>query len=121
LPGGIRRKKLTDLGRAWAGAGRGGKNELESDLAVMGISLPAEQVDPEPIEIWAEHAEAFDVFCACGGQWRIVAGMAGAFYQGLDAAALAATMDMLGVEDRRRCLHQVQQIEAGALEVLNRK
>lgn len=87
----------------------------------MGISLPARQVKPEPVEIWAEHAEAFDVFCACSSQWRIVAGMAGFFHQGVEATALAATMDMLGVADRRRCLQQVRQIEAGALEILNRK
>ncbi|MGP7732930.1 DUF1799 domain-containing protein [Oceanimonas smirnovii] len=87
----------------------------------MGISLPTEQVEPETIGIWPEHTEAWELFLACSRQWRIVAGMAGAFYQGLDAAALAATMEMMGVADRRTCLHQVQQIETGALELLNQK
>lgn len=89
----------------------------------MGIQLPAEQVAPEKIELWAEHAEAFDLFIACSSQWRIVAGMSGVFYQGLDASSLAATMDMLGIEQgqRRERLQQVRQIEVGALEVMNRK
>ncbi|WP_375058419.1 DUF1799 domain-containing protein [Zobellella sp. DQSA1] len=86
----------------------------------MGISLPDQPAEPESIGIWPEHIEAWEVFLASSGQWRIVAGMAGMFYQGLDAAALAATMAMLGVEDRRRCLQQVRQIESGALEILNR-
>lgn len=114
-----RRKKLAALGRTWAEGGKGGKNELESDLAVMGISLPAQQVEPEKIGIWPEHTEAWEVFLACARQWRIVSGMAGAFYQGLDAAALAATMDMMGVADKRTCLRQLGQIETGALELLN--
>lgn len=109
------------LGRAWAEAGRGGKNELDSDLAVMGITLPARQVEPETIGIWPEHVEAWELFLACARQWRIVAGMAGAFYQGLDAAALAATMEMMGVADKRTRLRQVGQIESGALEVLNQR
>lgn len=92
-------------------------------MAVLGIQLPVEQTEPEKTEIWAEHIEAFELFAACSSQWRIVAGMSGVFYQGLDAAALAATMDMLGIEQghRRERLQQVRQIEAGALELLNQK
>ncbi|GAA3704367.1 hypothetical protein GCM10022421_08980 [Oceanisphaera sediminis] len=118
-----RRKKLIALGRTWAEGGQGGKNELDADLAVLGIQLDARHTEPEKTELWAEHIEAFELFAACSSQWRIVAGMGGAFYQGLDAAALAATMDMLGIEQghRRERLQQVRQIESGALEVLNKK
>lgn len=70
-------------------------------------------------EVWEEHQTALDVFLACARQWRIVAGMAGAWYQGIDATALQATMQMMGVEDMRSTLWQVQQIEAGASEELN--
>lgn len=90
---------------------------------MLGIQLPAEQAEPEKIEVWAEHVEAFDLFIACSSQWRIVAGMSGVFYQGLDASALAATMNMLGIEQghRRERLQQVRQIESGALEMMNKK
>ncbi|MFP2768035.1 DUF1799 domain-containing protein [Oceanisphaera sp. KMM 10153] len=87
----------------------------------MGITLEQKHTEPETIGIWPEHTEAWEVFRACSRQWRIVSGMAGAFYQGLDASALAATMDMMGVADRRTCLHQVGQIETGALELLNQR
>lgn len=87
----------------------------------MGITLEPQHTEPESISIWPEHTEAWEVFLACARQWRIVSGMAGAFYQGLDAAALAATMDMMGVEDKRARLRQVSQIESGALELLNQR
>jgi hypothetical protein len=64
--------------------------------------------------------DAYEVFDACSSQWRIVTGTAGVFYQGIDAAALAAIMEMLGIEDRRQCLQQVRMIEAGALEIINK-
>ena len=71
--------------------------------------------------MWADHWPALEVFLAAGNQWRVVAGMGGAFYQGLDLPAVAAVMDIHQVEDRRACLARVQLIEAGALEVLNAK
>lgn len=67
-------------------------------------------------EIWEEHLEALEVFLACARQWRIVAGLGPL---GLDAGALRATMQMLGVQDQRSMLYQVQEIESGALDVLN--
>lgn len=67
-------------------------------------------------QIWEEHLEALEVFLACSRQWRVVAGLGP---QGLDASALRSTMQMLGVEDQRNMLYQVQEIESGALEILN--
>lgn len=48
--------------------------------------------------------------------------MAGAYYQGLDATAVLATMNMLGIEqqDRRERLQQLRYIESGALAVMNK-
>lgn len=107
------------LGRAWAGAGSSGKNELESDLQVLGIQLDIPAPEAAPVPVWAEHGAAFEVFLACSRQWRIIAGPTGMFYQGIDATALAATMDMMGTADRQRCLQQVRHIESGALELIN--
>lgn len=89
---------------------------------MLGITLPTQHTEPEHTELWAEHAEAFELFAACSSQWRVVAGMAGAYYQGLDAAAVLATMDMYDIDrqHRRERLQQLRHIEAGALEVLNK-
>lgn len=90
---------------------------------MLGIKLDTKHTEPKKAEIWAEHLEAFELFSACSSQWRIVAGMAGAYYQGLDASAVLATMHMLGVkqEDQRERLQQLLYIESGALEVLNKR
>ena len=69
--------------------------------------------------IWEEHLEALEVFLACSRQWRVVSGFGGSRPQGLDASALRSTMQMLGVKDQRNMLFQVQEIESGALEILN--
>lgn len=114
-------KKLRGLGRHWAEAGRGGKDELDSDAAVLGIKLDDRYRKVEAVEVWPEHLEALDIFQACGSQWRIVAGLAGAFYQGLDYTALEAVMRMRDVEEPGEALDQIREIEAGALEVLNQK
>lgn len=76
-------------------------------------------LEPEACEVWPEHWQALEVFLAAANQWRVVAHMGGAFYQGLDLPAVAAVMEIHEVEDRRTCLQQVQQIETGALEVMN--
>lgn len=78
--------------------------------------VPAE---PQPFELWEEHATAFGVFRACRTQWRIVAGMGGAHYQGLDYTAMESVMRMQGIEPSAELLEQIQHIEAGAVGVMN--
>lgn len=110
------------LGRIWAEGGKGGKDELQSDLDVLGIKLDTPPAAPQKAELWAEHIEAFELFAACSSQWRVVSGMAGAYYQGLDAAAVLATMDMYDIDrqHRRERLQQLRHIESGALAVMNK-
>ncbi|WP_016854793.1 DUF1799 domain-containing protein [Halomonas smyrnensis] len=90
-----------------------------ADANALGIAQP--EIPPEEIrcEIWAEHHPALELFLACRTQWRIIAGMGGAHYQGLDYLAVESVMRMRGVEDMAGMLEQLQQLEAGALELLN--
>lgn len=81
--------------------------------------MAAKESADEP-ELWTEQAEAFRVFAACQTQWRIVAGMSGAAYQGLDYGAVESVMRMHAIEDTAECLDQIQALERGALEVLNK-
>lgn len=69
--------------------------------------------------MWGENAVAWEVFVACASQWRL-AGMAAV---GLDYAAVAAVMGLLGLPDadRRACFHRVRVMEAAALEVWSRE
>lgn len=54
-------------------------------------------------------------------QWRIVAGMGGAIYSGLDYAAMTALMDVYEIDDRREALALLRLMEHAAMQVLNRK
>lgn len=60
------------------------------------------------------------MFSACQTQWRIVSGLGGAAYQGLDYPAVESVMRMQGVDAQGERLAQIRVLEAGALEVLNK-
>ncbi len=110
-------KKLSEAGRHWARAGR--PAQIRDDAAAWGIEIDPKRLKVERCEVWEEHREALEVFLSASNQWRIITSMAGAFYQGLDLPAVQSVMEIHQVEDLRAVLEQVQQIELGALEVLN--
>ena len=58
---------------------------------------------------------------ATWNQWRIVAGLGGVHYEGIDHACLRATMDMLGIRPSRRrsVLLHVQVLESEAKRLRN--
>ena len=116
---GIHRKKLSDLGRTWAGAQGSTKNELESDLAAWGVETPDRYKKPTHIVIWPDNATAFNVFRDCYGQWRYLTPPMGKPVPiGLERTQLESTMRMMGIDDQRDTLSKIQHIEAGALEVM---
>jgi len=65
--------------------------------------------------------DAFILFDQLGTQWRIIPGMSGVFYQGLDYAAVMAVVreTVKGRKNRARTFDQIRLIEAGALSVIN--
>ena len=116
---GRNRKKLSDLGRSWAGAQGSTKNELQSDLDAWGIETPERFKRPTSIVIWPCNATAFDVFRDCASQWRyLTPPMGKPVPTGLERTQLESTMRMLGIDDQRDTLRKIQHIEAGALEVM---
>nr|WP_281242931.1 DUF1799 domain-containing protein [Halomonas muralis] len=107
------------MGRWWAGAGRV-EDQTDDDAKRLGLDQseqPAKQ--DSACEVWPEHWQALNVFLACRTQWRVIAGMGGVQYQGLDYTALESIMRMKGVDDTSAVLEQVQHMETGALEGLN--
>lgn len=94
---------------------------MQGDLAAWGIAVEERYTQPETLEVWEEHWEAFELFAACATQWRIIVGMSGSFYQGLDYQALSAARAELELAPSRQRLEQVRCIEAGALDVINSK
>ncbi|WP_353982240.1 DUF1799 domain-containing protein [Salinicola endophyticus] len=110
------------MGRAWASGAGGGKSDFRSDLDKLGITVAEKYLAPREVEVWPQHADALEVFLQCAGQWLYLPSFGGApVAQGLDRAAVASVMQMLGVEDTRQTLKRLQHIEAGALEVMRQR
>ncbi len=63
------------------------------------------------------------IYQACADQWRIVSGMAGVFYQGIENTAILTAMDMHDIpkNKRKHLLFEVKLIAQGAAEVKNGK
>ena len=88
------------------------------------MGLPGIEVEAaKPFKVWPQNRQSFEVFLAMADQWRIVAGMGGAFCQGLDLSALAKVMKWLGVKKKRRSqvFNDLRAMSAAAREILNRR
>lgn len=68
-----------------------------------------------------DNRPAWEVFEFCSTQWRYLAGMGGVTPTGLDYAAVAAVMGLLGVADARDCLDRVRLLEGAALDEMGTK
>ncbi|GAB4207996.1 MAG: hypothetical protein Fur0019_13210 [Tibeticola sp.] len=53
-------------------------------------------------ELWPEFREAWECFVMTWSNWRIVVGAAALHYEGIDRAAIGATLQMLGVRRERQ-------------------
>lgn len=73
--------------------------------------------------VWPQHWHALQVFQGMGTQWRVVAGLAGLMYMGLDYGGLRIVL----AENRRvphrqpfeRLMPQLRQMELSARAELN--
>lgn len=83
--------------------------------------MPEGWQDQTGFEIWEEHLPALDAFLAVDGQWRTVSrGMAGTRWIGLDYGAVRAGLELAGIAMMPETWADFQQIEAGAVNELNR-
>lgn len=99
------------MARRWAG---GGADTRQGDLAAFGLAV---ELPADDVEIWPENLDTVDAFLACQTQWQ-VDGMNGRVL-GLRYADVAATLEMLGVADRRAVFGGLRVMEAAALEVFS--
>lgn len=84
----------------------------------------ARAVSPaKSFEVWGENASAVAFFCEMGTQWRVVTGMAGATFLGLDYQSVESAMRIRGVDgpDGVALFKDLRTMERAALEVLNRR
>jgi hypothetical protein len=92
--------------------------ELEiKELAAAGLT--PEDVEPAPVELWADNMPAYLLFCGISTQWRCAAGGA----TGLDYNVLYRKMDRMNLapDDYDWLEHDIQVMESAALEAMRPK
>lgn len=96
---------------------RAAEPDADSDPAADECDDAAEDYELDPV-LW----DAWTCFVGTLRQWRVVSGLGGFFYDGIDSAALEATMRMLGSTPKRRqaVFWQVQILEDEARKLRNK-
>nr|WP_308633623.1 DUF1799 domain-containing protein [Massilia sp. YIM B02443] len=81
--------------------------------------MTLEDLAADPVEIWPENLQAYELFCAMDTQWRI--GMAGP--TGLDYAALPMALRMIGAarSDWQQLMADIRVMESAALQAMRSK
>jgi len=87
----------------------------EQDRILLQMGLVAERPTLQPVELWAEHWPAVQLFDATLTQWTLGAD---GRRVGLRYEALAAVMDLFDIPagDRRATFDDLQVLELAALE-----
>lgn len=84
----------------------------EQELRGLGLAGPQvqEMLGPagsDEFEVWPENWPVLEVFSALSTQWRVIAGIGGVIYQGLDYAAAESVLRLLKTRDRREVFRSV--------------
>lgn len=70
--------------------------------------------------MWPENAPVWDVWLAMEGQWRVVAGLSGWRYVGLEYASINIAIEMAGAEAHRAVvLRGLRIMQRAALEAFS--
>lgn len=95
---------------------RGGAPEVE-----IAAALDVQEGGVHDFEIWPENADAARAFFFCTTQWRVVAGMAGAAYLGIDYAEVRAYWGRKPPRDEDDSWWALQIMEAEAIRLRNKR
>lgn len=120
-------KKLEEAAAYWARGGKHGGPTAEDDLALFGVSretarawIGEETEEPEDCSVYPENWSAVTLFLALQTQWRIVQGMGGPTYTGLDYAAVWSVLrGMYEPKEWPPLFAGICIMEASAIPVLN--
>jgi hypothetical protein len=109
-------------------------DDLADDLAVLGVQLSdpsaAEflaQITPAVrkthFEIYPENQTALELFLAVQTNWRLVAGMDGVTFQGIDYTALTAVFTLMAIPKKQRpaLFAELRTMEGAAIPILNKR
>lgn len=101
--------------------------QTETDALALGIDIdrlipPEEQLAaPKDYELWPQHARAWQLFVASATQWRLVMGMNGAYWMGLEMPGVDVIRKAHGISDQdwSEVLNQLQVLEREAKRLRN--
>lgn len=71
--------------------------------------------------VFEENWPALEIFLDMQTQWRVIATMGGAVYQGLDYSALISVVGLKCGDNAKQIFDDVRAIEKGALSNLGKK
>ncbi len=99
-------------------------DSVADEFKQLGVTNPADVMGERPqedegFELLPENAPAFNAFACLSTQWRMLAGMAGAIYQGLDYQAIPTVLRMLNLPESAEIFNDLRAMELAALPVLN--
>lgn len=102
---------------------------MREDARVLNVDIdklipPEVQRDaPEDFELWPQHERAWWLYRACETQWRLVVGMAGAYWIGLDMPGVEVIRKAHGIsdEDWPYVLSQLQVLERETKKLRNQR
>lgn len=100
--------------------GGGGDDEFAADCRYWGLD-PALFAPPQDEGLWPENVAAVTAFLVVSNQWRCTGGPGGVVWHGMDYTAAEAGLRLANVTVTPGLWSDVQMIEAGAVEALNRK
>lgn len=89
--------------------------KTQADFKKLGYAVAAQP--DEMIEIMPNNWESFTAFIACQTQWRMLAGMAGVVWTGLDYPSCKLVLD--DRKAKRGVFADVRRMESAALPILN--
>ena len=96
---------------------------MDPDLVKQAQPSEDEDEQDEDLELPDELWPAWECFLATWTQWRVIAGLTGVFYEGIDYASLLAVMDMQGIKPKKRrtVLMHVRILEDEARKLRNKQ
>lgn len=97
-------------------------DDLAGQFARMGVAVEVQPAarQPEAYEVMAQNVGALRVWLDCENQWRVVAGMGGIVWLGLDFVAVDVALRRSGLDNPDGVFADLIQMEAEAMQVLGK-
>jgi hypothetical protein len=127
------RGKLKEAARYWAGERPQEHASIDAGVIVQleEAGAPAQiiaearrRMNPpeDDFDVWPDSLVAVELFCALGTQWRILSGMGGVQWQGIDYQSIEGVLRLKAIspDDWPALFNDLRIMERAALEVLNK-